>query len=86
LQSWNLTAGSIDGVTPSRSIIYAGSYPGSRAIYLYADINAPGMHDFIYSILFSLGGSRGDTAVIFADPAQQRDPGKYVATLSELKF
>jgi phosphate transport system substrate-binding protein len=86
LQSWNLTAGSIDGVTPSRSIIYAGSYPGSRAIYLYADINAPGMRDFIYSILFSLGRSRGDTAVIFADPAQQRDLRKYVATLPELKF
>jgi hypothetical protein len=86
LPGWNLSAGSIDGVTPSRSIIYSGSYPGSRAIYLYANTAVPHMRDFIYSILSSVGGARGDTALIFVDFAEQRNLREHVSTLPDLQF
>jgi phosphate transport system substrate-binding protein len=86
LSGWNLSAGSIDGVTPSRSIIYAGSYPGSRALYLYASAAVPHVREFIYSILSSVGGARGDTALIFVDFAEQRNLREHVWTLPDLQF
>jgi hypothetical protein len=85
LRAWNLSAGSIDGVAPSRSIIYAGAYPGSRALYLYANTDGP-MRAFIYSILWSVGGARGDTVVIIDDSAEQRNLREHVWTLPDLKL
>jgi phosphate transport system substrate-binding protein len=89
LQSWNLAASSIDGVTPSRLIIDAGAYPGSRALYLYANTHVPGMREFISSILSSLlpvSGRRNDTVVIFSDSAELRTLREHVWTLPDLNF
>jgi phosphate transport system substrate-binding protein len=86
LRAWNLSAGSIDGGTPSRSVIYSGSYPGSRTLYLYANTNVPGMREFIYSILSSVGGARVDTPVMFVDSAELRNLREHVWALPDLQF
>jgi phosphate transport system substrate-binding protein len=81
-----LSFGSIDGVTPSRSIIYAGSYPGARTLYLYANTAVPHMRDFVLAILSSVGDGRVDTALMPIEPAEFRNLREHVLTLPELKF
>lgn len=86
LQAWKLTAGSIDGVVPSDSTISSGSYPGARALYLYANTTVPQMRDFVWAIWSSVGGPSGDTALISIDAAEQRNLRQQVLTLPELRF
>jgi phosphate transport system substrate-binding protein len=81
-----LSVGSIDGVTPSRSIIYAGSYPGARTLYLYANTAVPHMRDFVLAVLSSVGGAPGDTAFMPIEFAEFRNLREHVLTLPDLKF
>jgi phosphate transport system substrate-binding protein len=80
----NLSAGSIDGVTPSLSIIYSGSYAGARVLYLYANTAAPHIREFAMAILSSVGGESGDTPLISIDAAERRNVWKEVMALPEL--
>jgi hypothetical protein len=73
LRSWHLSAGAIDGITPSPSMIYSGSYPGARALYLYANTAIPHTRDFVYAIWRSMSGAPGYTTFTFVDAAEQRD-------------
>jgi hypothetical protein len=84
LRDLNLSAGSIDGVTPSLSIIYSGSYAGARVLYLYANTTAPHMREFAMAILSSVGGESGDTPLISIDAAERRNVWKEVMALPEL--
>jgi phosphate transport system substrate-binding protein len=86
LRDLNLTAGSIDGVTPSLSIIYSGSYAGARAVYLYSNTTVPHMREFVLAIWSSVGGTSGDTPLISVDAAEQRNLRQQVITLPELQF
>jgi phosphate transport system substrate-binding protein len=86
LRSLNLTAGSIDGVTPSPSIINAGSYAGSRSLYLYANTGFPHVREFVLAIWSSVGGGSGDTPLIAIDAAEQRALRQQVAALPDLTF
>jgi hypothetical protein len=90
LRSWNLSAGSIDGVTPGASMIRSGSYPGARAIYLYANIAVPHMRDFALAVWSSVGGAPGDApsdaSLISVDPDEWRSLRKQALALTDLKF
>ena len=85
LRAWKLTAGSIDGVAPGDSTISGGSYPGARALYLYANTAIPHMRDFVWVMWSSVGGPYGDTPLISID-AEQRNLRQLVLTLPDLKF
>jgi phosphate transport system substrate-binding protein len=86
LRVWNLTAGSIDGVAPSPSIIYSGSYVGARTLYLYANITVPHMREFVLATWSSVGGTSGDTPWISIDAAEQRNLRQQIITLPEMQF
>jgi phosphate transport system substrate-binding protein len=87
LETLNLAAGSIDGVTPSRAIIYSGSYVGARVLYLYANTAVPHMREFVWAICSSVGGASADTPLIAIDAAEQRSSiRQQVLTLPDLKF
>jgi phosphate transport system substrate-binding protein len=85
LRYLNLNAGSIDGVTPNRSIIRSGSYVGARVLYLYANTGAPHMRELVFAIWSSFGAS-GDMPLISVDDAEQRNIRQQVLTLPDLKF
>jgi phosphate transport system substrate-binding protein len=85
LRAAKLTAGSIDGVAPSDSTISSGSYPGARALYLYANTTVPHMREFVSAIGSSVGGPFGDTPWISID-AERRNLRPQVLTLPDLKF
>jgi phosphate transport system substrate-binding protein len=85
LRAWKLTAGSIAGVAPSDSTISSGSYPGARALYLYANTTVPHMRNFVSAIWSSVGGPSGDTPLISID-AEQPNLRQQVLTLPDLKF
>jgi phosphate transport system substrate-binding protein len=87
VESPNLAARSIDGVTPNRSIIYSGSYVGARVLYLYANTAVPHMREFVWAICSSVGGASTDTPLIAIDAAEQRSSiRQQVLTLPDLKF
>jgi phosphate transport system substrate-binding protein len=85
LQAAKLTASSIDGVAPSDSTISSGSYPGARALYVYANTTVPHMRDFVLAIWSSVGGAPGDTPWISID-AERRNFRLQFFTLTDLKF
>jgi phosphate transport system substrate-binding protein len=85
LQAAKLTVGSIDGVAPGDSTISSGSYPGARALYLYANTTVPHMRDFVLAFWSSVGGPPGDTPLISID-AERRNFRLQVFTLPDLKF
>jgi len=74
------------GITPTSSIIYSGSYPGARALYLYANTAVSHMRPIVLAIWSSVGGAAGDTALIWIDPAEQRSLRQQVLTLPDLEF
>jgi phosphate transport system substrate-binding protein len=90
LRSSNLSAGSIDGVTPSPSSIHAGSYPGARTIYLYANSGVSRVRDFVYAMWSSVGSAprdaSGDATLIPVDSAERRGAQITVLTLPDLRF
>ncbi len=86
LRYLSLAAGSIDGITPTRSTIYSGSYAGARVLYLYANTAAPHMRELALAIWESVGGASGDLPWIPTDGAEQRNLWQQVMTLSDLKF
>jgi ABC-type phosphate transport system substrate-binding protein len=86
LRALNYSASSINGVTPTPSIIYSGSYPGARAVYLYANTAVPHMRTLVLAIWSSVGGAPGDTALIWTDPAEQRSLRQQVVTLPDLEY
>lgn len=85
LRAWKLSAGSIGGVVPSDETISSGSYPGARALYLYANTAVPHMRDFVLAIWSSVGGPSGDTPLISID-AEPRYLRQQVLTLPDLIF
>jgi phosphate transport system substrate-binding protein len=85
LRAWKLAAGSIAGVAPSDSTISSGSYPGARALYLYANTTVPHMRNFVLAIWSSVGGPSDDTPLISVD-AEQPNLRPQVLTLPDLKF
>ncbi len=90
LRAWNLAAASIDGVAPSPPAIRSGSYPGARAIYIYANTAVSHMRDFVLAVWSSVGNSPGDaltdTTLMSVDSDEERGLWKQVLTLPELKL
>jgi phosphate transport system substrate-binding protein len=86
IRDLNLTAASIDGVTPSPSMIHAGSYAGSRSLYLYANTGFPHMREFVSAIWSSVGGGSGDTPLMAVDAAERRSLRQQIAALPDLTF
>ena len=86
LRSWNLSAGTINGVLPSPSTIHSGAYPGAHVLYLYANSSAPRMRDFVLAIWSSVVGGPWDSPFIAVDRAEQRDLRQQVLILPDLNF
>jgi phosphate transport system substrate-binding protein len=88
LRAWNLSAGSIDGVTPSPSMIHAGSYPGARVIYLYVNSGVPRMRNFVLAMWSSVGkvafAAPGDEALMPAESTERRNITTTVLALPDL--
>ena len=85
LRYLNVTAGSIDGVTPTRAAIYSGSYAGARILYLYANTEVLHMREFALA-LWSYVGASGDMPFMAVDAAEQRSIRQQVMTLPDMKF
>jgi phosphate transport system substrate-binding protein len=79
-------AASIDGVDPSAETIAAGTYPGSRPLYLYVNsLQAMASHslsDFVLGLERSALG--GDFSLVVPDSAQRQSEMRNAMTLPEL--
>jgi len=86
LRGLSLSVSSINGVTPTPSIIYSGSYPGARALYLYANTAVPHMRPLVLAIWSSVGWASGDPASTWIVPAEQSRLQQQGLTLPDLEF
>jgi phosphate transport system substrate-binding protein len=79
-------AASIDGVDPSAETIVAGSYPGSRPLYLYVNSGQAAANHALYDFLsgFERSALAGDTTFVAADAAQRQTEMRNAMTLPEL--
>jgi phosphate transport system substrate-binding protein len=79
-------AASIDGVDPSAETVAAGTYPGSRPLYLYVNsLQAMASHslsDFVLGLERSALG--GDLSLVVPDSAQRQSEMRNAMTLPEL--
>ena len=79
-------AASIDGVDPSAETIAAGTYPGSRPLYLYVNsLQAMANHslsDFVLGLERS--ALTGDLSLVAPDSAQRQSEMRNAMTLPEL--
>jgi hypothetical protein len=70
--------------------VYAGSYPGSRALYLYANvartISLPRMRDFIYALQDSAAGGSARSTLFGGSESDRRDSRQAALTLPDVKL
>ena len=83
-----LAAASIDGVEPNIDTIVAESYAGSRAMFVYVNIERvrgnPAMFSFVDGFRRSVDESWSITTLVA--PPRQANARKYMAPLQEMKF
>ena len=81
-------AASVDGVEPSIDTINAETYPGSRAMYVYVNIDrmraSAGMYSFVDAYRRTVEESRSITTLV--TPQRQAAAHKYLTPLQEMKF
>jgi len=81
--SLGVTAGSMDGITPNRSSISTGAYPGARVLYLYVNTSAPHMRELAMAIWSSMA-SDSDPPLTALDDAELRSIRQQLLTLQDL--
>jgi phosphate transport system substrate-binding protein len=86
LKAWGLSAASLDGVVPTIPIIYSGSYPGARTVYLYANTLVPQMRNFAFGLWSAVSSGSDDVILTPVDRAEQRERQQQVLTLPELRL
>jgi len=81
-------AATVDGVEPSMNTIVAGTYAGSRAMFMYVNIEPmrgnPAMFSFVDGYRRSVEESWSITTLVA--PQRQADARGYLAPLQEMKF
>jgi phosphate transport system substrate-binding protein len=85
-----VAAASIDGVDPSSETIIAGSYVGSRAMYLYVNSARVGalrpLFDFVLGFERSASDRFSDTTLVGLDPAERQTDIQNAMTLPDVKL
>jgi phosphate transport system substrate-binding protein len=80
---------SIEGVEPTSTTVYAGGYPGSRALYLYANVPRvlviPRMRDFISALQESSSYGSGSTLIPGSD-SDRREGRQAAVALPDVKL
>jgi phosphate transport system substrate-binding protein len=86
----HLIGASIEGVEPTAASVYAGSYPGSRALYLYANVaralGLPRMRDFIYALQDSVASGSARTTLFAGSESDRRESRQAAVTLPDVKL
>jgi phosphate transport system substrate-binding protein len=86
----HLIGAPIEGVEPTAASVYDGSYPGSRALYLYANVartlGLPRMRDFIYALQDSVAGGSARTSLFGGSESDRRDSRQAALTLPDVKL
>jgi phosphate transport system substrate-binding protein len=90
VNSARLIGAPIEGVEPSSTAVYAGSYPGSRALYLYVNVPRamviPRMRDFIYALQESFGYGFGSTTLVAGSEDDRRASRQAAQLLPHVKL
>jgi ABC-type phosphate transport system substrate-binding protein len=80
----------IEGVEPTSASVYSGSYPGSRALYVYVNVARtlviPRMRDFIYALQDSILYGPGSTTLIAGTEADRRESRQAALVLADIKL
>jgi phosphate transport system substrate-binding protein len=80
---------SIEGVEPTSTTVYAGGYPGSRALYLYANVPRilviPRMREFILALQESSSYGSGST-LIPGNDSDRRESRQAALALPDVKL
>jgi ABC-type phosphate transport system substrate-binding protein len=81
---------SVDEVEPSSTALYAGSYPGSRPLYLYANVPrvlvVPRMREFVSVLQGSIGYGSGSSSPISGSESDRRESREAALNLPDVKL
>jgi phosphate transport system substrate-binding protein len=85
-----LNGASIDAVEPISAEVIAGTYPGSRTLYLYVNIprafGVPRMRDFVSALQESIGNGFGSAPLVITSDAERREGRTAAMTLQDVKL